>query len=295
MTVHARIAALSLVCLLGACGGGGSPATTATTGNGATAATMSAPVTPPTLAQVGDRLFNETTLSASGKLACASCHVEAGGHADAPGGFLPLGGADGTRQGLRSSPSARYLDQAGPFRFDAQGRPHGGLFWDGRASSRAEQARGPVVQCRRDGQRRFGCARHSAARPALHRRPAHGCQPACSRYRRPARRCRHHRAGPLPGGGRQLPPLHQQVRRRAGRPRRLHRPGAARPQPLQRPAARQLRQLPRQPPGTGQYARAVHQLQLSRTGRAAQRQPGHARPRLLRLGPVRPRRPGRPH
>jgi len=144
MTVHARIAALSLVCLLGACGGGGSPATTATAATGTTAGAMSAPVQPPTLAQVGDRLFNETTLSASGKLACASCHVEARGHADAPGGFLPLGGADGTRQGLRSTPSARYLDQAGPFAFGAQGRPHGGLFWDGRASSRAEQARGPL-------------------------------------------------------------------------------------------------------------------------------------------------------
>ncbi|WP_457423397.1 cytochrome-c peroxidase [Roseateles sp. P5_E7] len=103
-----------------------------------------APAAPPTLAQVGDRLFDETSLSASGRLACASCHVEARGHADAPGGFLPLGGVDGTRQGLRSSPSARYLDQAGAFAFDAQGRPHGGLFWDGRASSRAEQARGPL-------------------------------------------------------------------------------------------------------------------------------------------------------
>jgi len=143
MPVHARPTALLLLCLLGACGGGGSgaPAT------GTTAVAMSVPATttpPPTLAQVGDRLFDETSLSASGRLACASCHVEARGHADAQGSFLPLGGVDGTRQGLRSSPSARYLDQAGAFDFDAQGRPHGGLFWDGRAGSRAEQARGPL-------------------------------------------------------------------------------------------------------------------------------------------------------
>ena len=90
------------------------------------------------------RILDEVSLSASGKLACASCHVEARGHADAAGSFLPLGGADGSHQGLRSSPSVRYLDQAGAFGFDAQGRPRGGLFWDGRASSRQEQARGPL-------------------------------------------------------------------------------------------------------------------------------------------------------
>ncbi len=153
-----------LLSLLGACGGGGSTAPMATAAaDEATAdaaallprppapvpapapAPAPAPRTPvPTLAQVGDRLFEEVSLSASGKLACATCHVEARGHADAAGSFLPLGGADGTHQGLRSSPSARYLDQAGAFGFDAQGRPRGGLFWDGRANNRTEQARGPL-------------------------------------------------------------------------------------------------------------------------------------------------------
>jgi cytochrome c peroxidase len=132
---------LLLTGLLNACGGGGSSAATAS----ATAmpTTPAAPA-PLTLAQVGDKLFEDTSLSASGKQACASCHVEARGHADAAGSFLPLGGADGTHQGLRSSPSIRYLDQAGAFAIDAQGRARGGLFWDGRANSRAEQARGPL-------------------------------------------------------------------------------------------------------------------------------------------------------
>ncbi|MBI3348524.1 MAG: c-type cytochrome [Burkholderiales bacterium] len=145
MTHHTRHAALLLFCLLCACGGGGG---TASSGTGAAAMSTPAAPTPPapapTLAEVGDRLFDETSLSASGKLACASCHVEARGHADAVGVFLPLGGLDGTHQGLRSSPSARYLDTAGAFGFDAQGRPRGGLFWDGRANSRTEQARGPL-------------------------------------------------------------------------------------------------------------------------------------------------------
>ena len=143
--------------LLAACGGGGGGTPSATTVNASDATAEAAALRPPrsplpapvpapipTLAAVGDRLFSDTRLSASGALACASCHVEGRGHADAAGSFLPLGGLDGTRQGLRSSPGLHYLDQAGAFSFDAQGRPHGGLFWDGRASSRSEQARGPL-------------------------------------------------------------------------------------------------------------------------------------------------------
>ena len=155
------LASAALLGLLAACGGGGGAATTTVSAEDAAAADAAAatrpprtplpapvpapaPVPVPTLAEVGDRLFDEVRLSASGKLACASCHVETRGHADAAGTFLPLGGADGTHQGLRSSPSTRYLDQAGAFGFDAQGRARGGLFWDGRANSRIEQARGPL-------------------------------------------------------------------------------------------------------------------------------------------------------
>lgn len=154
---HTLPAAL-LLAVLGGCGGGSGAASDATASAQDAAVTASAdaarpprppvptptPAPVPTLAEVGNRLFDDTRLSASGKLACASCHVQAQGHADAAGSFLPLGGLDGTHQGLRSSPSVRYLDQAGAFRFDAQGRPHGGLFWDGRADNRTAQARGPL-------------------------------------------------------------------------------------------------------------------------------------------------------
>jgi cytochrome c peroxidase len=94
-----------LLCLLVGCGGG-TAATAAADDAGADAAALRPPRTPlpapvpaPTLAQVGDRLFEEVSLSASGKLACASCHVEARGHSDAAGTFLPLGGADGAPPG----------------------------------------------------------------------------------------------------------------------------------------------------------------------------------------------------
>ena len=149
----ALLAAALLIGLLASCGGGGGDTSAAVAADDAgtdTAALrpprapLPAPVPVPTLAEVGDRLFDEVRLSASGKQACASCHVDARGHADAAGTFLPLGGVDGTHQGARSSPSVRYLDQAGAFGFDAQGRARGGLFWDGRANSRVEQARGPL-------------------------------------------------------------------------------------------------------------------------------------------------------
>ncbi|MBH9579538.1 cytochrome-c peroxidase [Inhella proteolytica] len=95
-------------------------------------------------AAVGDQLFHERALSASGQLACASCHDPARGHADPAGRFLPIGGAGHNQQGLRSSPSIRYLDQAGAFTRDAQGQPRGGLMWDGRFNSRVQQAAGPL-------------------------------------------------------------------------------------------------------------------------------------------------------
>ncbi len=141
--------------LLAGCGGGsggaGTPdvSTSAVTSSVAgtpalTQATAVRPPPPPTLASVGQQLFNEPRLSASGQLACAGCHAAAQAHADKAGTFLPVGGALMNQQGLRSSPSLRYLNGTPAFSIDAQGRAHGGLFWDGRANDRVAQARGPL-------------------------------------------------------------------------------------------------------------------------------------------------------
>ena len=94
---------------------------------------------------IGDRLFDETTLSARGRLSCATCHVESRAHADAAGSFLPLGGVNGDQQGLRSTPTLRYLSDNRAFRFNPNGDPAGGFTWDGRADSRAAQARLPLL------------------------------------------------------------------------------------------------------------------------------------------------------
>ncbi len=155
MICNQWVAGAGLLLLLSACGGGGG-----SSAEDATAVAMARPPAPNpapapapapaplSLSEVGDRLFKEVSLSASGKLSCAGCHVQAAGHADAAGGFLPLGGIDGQAQGLRSSPSLNYLDGAGVFRFNAQGDPQGGLFWDGRADSREAQARGPLFNAK---------------------------------------------------------------------------------------------------------------------------------------------------
>jgi cytochrome c peroxidase len=49
------------------------------------------------------------------------------------------------RQGGRNAPSLRYLADNGAFVFDRDGTPTGGFFWDGRAASLQEQARGPFL------------------------------------------------------------------------------------------------------------------------------------------------------
>lgn len=97
---------------------------------------------------VGEEVFNDMNLSAGGNLACASCHVKASGLADPAGTLLPLGGPLRNLQGHRSSPSLAYLNTNTAMRFEADGRPTGGFFWDGRADSREAQALGPLFNPR---------------------------------------------------------------------------------------------------------------------------------------------------
>ena len=112
-------------------------------GGGATAITQTP--APPTPLSVAQALFAEKALSASGQLACASCHTDDNAHADATGTTLPIGGVNMDQQGFRSSPSLMYLASNSAFRLDANGLPFGGFTWDGRANSRAEQAAGPLL------------------------------------------------------------------------------------------------------------------------------------------------------
>lgn len=97
------------------------------------------------LAALGARIFDDPSLSASRRQSCASCHVAAVGHGQDNALPAQFGGAALDLQGGRVSPSVRYLAFGTAFALGADGAPRGGFFWDGRASSLAEQAGKPFL------------------------------------------------------------------------------------------------------------------------------------------------------
>ncbi len=103
-------------------------------------------------ARVGKRMFFDPSLSASGKMSCATCHDPDHAYAQANDRPVQLGGRDLTRPGTRAVPSLRYQEFTpkyadlfdNPDGISAPG-PGGGLTLDGRASSLAEQAKIPLL------------------------------------------------------------------------------------------------------------------------------------------------------
>ena len=132
------------------------------------------------MALLGKQIFFDQSLSASGKLSCASCHSPA--HAYGPPNTLPVqfGGPSMTLQGDRPPPTLMYLYRQpnfsiGPDTADADEQanfaqeaaaasgaaraqktagvapaapamvPQGGMFWDGRADTLQAQAFGPLM------------------------------------------------------------------------------------------------------------------------------------------------------
>lgn len=92
-----------------------------------------APVDNPTTAEkvkLGKRLFFDQSLSRDGTLSCASCH-----------GISSLAGADGraTSLGIDGQVGGRNAPTVWNAAFQAR------LFWDGRAASLEEQAKGPLI------------------------------------------------------------------------------------------------------------------------------------------------------
>lgn len=120
-----------LAALLVACGGGSADSTAAD---------------PARIAQLGDQIFHDASLSASGRMSCASCHDPAHAHASGqPDVVVPAGGADLATPGFRKAPSLRYLNLTPAFFFDAEGTPTGGFTRDGKASSLQDQAMTPFL------------------------------------------------------------------------------------------------------------------------------------------------------
>jgi cytochrome c peroxidase len=100
------------------------------------------------LAALGERLFRDEALSASGRMSCQTCHRPEFAHAAPPGDLVSTGGAALDRPGLRNAPSIRYAAFTPPFSVDDEGVPSGGLFRDGRAQTLADQARQPFLDPR---------------------------------------------------------------------------------------------------------------------------------------------------
>jgi cytochrome c peroxidase len=103
-------------------------------------------------AQVGEKIFFDRSLSASGQLACATCHDPAYAYSSPNGLAVQLGGPGMSSPGTRAVPSLRYKDYTPPYADVADNPdgvsapgPGGGLTWDGRAATLADQARIPLL------------------------------------------------------------------------------------------------------------------------------------------------------
>jgi cytochrome c peroxidase len=129
------------------------------------------------MALVGKQIFFDSTLSASGRMACASCHSPEQAYAAPHNRPLQLLGSLGGAKAIRAVPSLRYVDRTpnfsiGPESGEAENVnipqmaaqaagtkrakklagsssaaamvPQGGLFWDGRVNTLQDQAMGPL-------------------------------------------------------------------------------------------------------------------------------------------------------
>ncbi|MDP9010624.1 MAG: cytochrome-c peroxidase [Pseudomonadota bacterium] len=105
------------------------------------------------LTAIGRELFLDPALSASGKIACASCHDPRRGFGPANDLAVQPGGGNGRSVGVRAVPSLKYAQNIPPFTehyIDDEGDdsvdqgPAGGRTWDGRSSSAHDQARLPL-------------------------------------------------------------------------------------------------------------------------------------------------------
>ena len=135
------------------------------------------------MARLGRDIFFDTSLSSSGKMACASCHSPDHAYGPPIDGPVMLGGPSLTLPGARAVPSLTYLERQPNFSIGPDDRenetvtlaqmavvgqtaervqktasqaaqsatnivPQGGLFWDGRADTLQMQASGPLLDPR---------------------------------------------------------------------------------------------------------------------------------------------------
>lgn len=122
----------------------------------AAAQTQPAPADSETAA-LGKLIFFDQSLSASGKMSCATCHSPSHAYGPPNGLAAQLGGPDLHSQGTRAVPSLRYVLNRTPVWSHAQAAtvaeriedtdnaPSGGFGWDGRFNHLHEQASFPLL------------------------------------------------------------------------------------------------------------------------------------------------------
>jgi cytochrome c peroxidase len=130
-----RRIALVVALLLAGCGGSGNDPVVA----------VDQDVALSPLARLGEKIFNDPSLSSSGQMSCASCHDVDHAFAGADGLAVPRGGLALASPGLRNTPSLKYLAETTSFFFDGEGTPTGGFNRDGRAKDLADQAMRPFL------------------------------------------------------------------------------------------------------------------------------------------------------
>lgn len=129
------LAATCLTVALAACGGGSGGGTNEQTPSKLSPA-----------AALGEKIFSDPTLSASGQMSCATCHDPAHAHATGnPDVVVPAGGPALATPGFRKASSLRYLNLTPAFFFAKDGTPTGGFNRDGRANSLIDQAQRPFL------------------------------------------------------------------------------------------------------------------------------------------------------
>lgn len=98
-----------------------------------------------TAAAIGELIFHDPLLSASGKQSCASCHSPGHAHAAPNDRAVQLGGPQLDQPGTRAVPSLRYLAATPDFSDDDTGKAAGGFNHDGSADTLAAQAERPLL------------------------------------------------------------------------------------------------------------------------------------------------------
>lgn len=96
--------------------------------------------------QLGKSIYFDTDLASPNNMSCATCHTPEAGYADPDIGTPTSLGVVDSRYGNRNSPSSAYAAFIPPFGFDDFAQVYfGGQFWDGRAMTLEDQAKGPFL------------------------------------------------------------------------------------------------------------------------------------------------------